>query len=332
MKDKVSADLMSSGTSVLIEDPEKKAPGVEPEKRVLEGSDLSGASLVGINLSGADLQKKVFLRADLTGAILAGANLTQADFSGAFLKNAHLERANAQRASFGMAEMEGACCFGADFNHATFIKANLAGADFRCADLRGARFREANLNGADFTEANLKGADLSMCSVEGANFNNADMRNTRLRLLTGFKKASWIGTDFRNVNFAGAYLLRRFATDQNYIKEFKESGKVARFLYYLWLVSSDCGRSMSRWCFWIVIQIIFFAWLYSLVGVDYGAHPTPISDLYLSVVTLTTLGFGDVVPKNTFGQLIVMFEVITGYMMLGGLLSIFSNKMARRGE
>ncbi len=301
------------------------------------GKDLSGMNfqaqdLKGVNFSGANLSGASFLRADLTGAIFTGANLEGADFSGAHLKDAHLERVRAEKAGFGMADLSGACLFGANLAHAGFVKADLSGADLRCAELRGARLREANLSGADLTEANLKGGDLSLCNVSHTFFTNADMRNTRLRQVTGFKEADWIGTDLRNINFAGAYLLRRHAVDQNYIKEFKESGRAARFLYYLWLISSDCGRSMSRWCFWIVVQICFFAWLYSLVGVDYGLHPTSISNLYLSVVTLTTLGFGDVVPKNVAGQIVVMCEVITGYMMLGGLLSIFSNKMARRGE
>ncbi len=307
------------------------------EKPDFSGKDLSGMNfqaqnLKGANFSGANLSGASFLRADLTGAVFTGANLKGADFSGAHLKDAHLERVRAEKAGFGMADLSDACLFGANLAHAGFVKANLSGTDLRCAELRGARLREANLSGADLTEANLKGGDLSMCNVRGAFFTNADMRNTRLRQVTGFKEADWIGTDLRNINFAGAYLLRRHAVDENYIKEFKESGRAARFLYYLWLISSDCGRSMSRWCFWIVVQICFFAWLYSLVGVDYGEHPTSISNLYLSVVTLTTLGFGDVVPKNVAGQIVVMCEVITGYMMLGGLLSIFSNKMARRGE
>ena len=68
------------------------------------------------------------------------------------------------------------------------------------------------------------------------------------------------------------------------------------------------------------------------VGVDYGKHPTYLSPLYYSVVTLTTLGYGDVVPASASGQLVAMIEVITGYIMLGGLLSIFSIKMARRGD
>ncbi len=298
----------------------------------LSGMNLSGADLSGADLSDANLSKCVLLNANLSGAILQGANLRRANLSGADLSGANLDEVRAIRASFGMADLSGASLFNARLELSSFIKGCLRGADMRCADLKNARLREADLREADFTEAVLQSSDLSMSRVEGANFSNADMRDCRLRLISGYKKAMWIGTDLRNVNFAGAYLMRRFASDQNFLKEFKEAGRISRIVYYLWLITSDCGRSMARWCIWIVMLIFFFTWLYSMVGIDYGPHPTSISNLYLSVVTLTTLGFGDVIPSSALGQVIVMAEVITGYIMLGGLLSILSNKMARRAD
>ena len=53
---------------------------------------------------------------------------------------------------------------------------------------------------------------------------------------------------------------------------------------------------------------------------------------YYSIVTFTTLGFGDVVPdfNNGLMQLCVTLEVISGYIMLGGLISILATKLARR--
>ncbi|MCH8291504.1 ion transporter [Candidatus Poribacteria bacterium] len=52
--------------------------------------------------------------------------------------------------------------------------------------------------------------------------------------------------------------------------------------------------------------------------------------MYYSVVTFTTLGFGDIVPKTAWARFFVTFEVILGYVMLGGLIGIFANKLARR--
>ena len=52
--------------------------------------------------------------------------------------------------------------------------------------------------------------------------------------------------------------------------------------------------------------------------------------IYYSVVTFTTLGFGDITPKTLEASRWLMAEVILGYVMLGGLISIFANKIARR--
>jgi hypothetical protein len=48
------------------------------------------------------------------------------------------------------------------------------------------------------------------------------------------------------------------------------------------------------------------------------------------IVTFTTLGFGDIIPGPGWPQFWVALEVIMGYIMLGGLISILANKLARR--
>ena len=52
---------------------------------------------------------------------------------------------------------------------------------------------------------------------------------------------------------------------------------------------------------------------------------------YYSIVTFTTLGFGDIIPKTTIAAMCVTVEVILGYVMLGGLITIFASKLSRRG-
>ena len=54
--------------------------------------------------------------------------------------------------------------------------------------------------------------------------------------------------------------------------------------------------------------------------------------LYFSFVTQTTLGYGDVLPMSVWAQAASMVEVVIGYVMLGGALSIFTTKMARRAS
>jgi sorbitol-specific phosphotransferase system component IIC len=62
----------------------------------------------------------------------------------------------------------------------------------------------------------------------------------------------------------------------------------------------------------------------------YPDHKTFFTPVYYSIVTYTTLGFGDVTPRTVRGELFVTLEVIIGYLTLGLLISILANKVARR--
>ena len=298
----------------------------------LATADLRNADLTGVDLSGVDLAGRDLSGARLFKANLKNANLQDANLEGAELAGADLEGANARRAGLGLANLRGASLFSADLREASLTQANLHGANLHCVNFSHARLREADLSNADLSEANLSHADLSLSKVAGANFSNADLRQARMRMLRKFKKAVWVGVDIRDINFAGAYLMHREISDQNFLHEFRSYSRLSALLYYPWWLTCDCGRSMLRWCFWIGAQSIFFAWLFTFVGIDYGQYQTPLSPFYFSVVTLTTLGFGDVVPTTLGAQLVVISEVTMGYIMLGGLLSIFSNKLARRAD
>lgn len=312
--------------------PEQCYSNPSATEKNLRGAQFNGADLRNRDLSGQDLTGIQFFKADLRGANLQNCLLEGAEFSAANLEGAILDGAQCRHAGFGGANLSHASLIQTNLEGATLSQANLTCANLHCVKLNHSRLREANLDHADLTEADLRYAELSLSNVHKANFSNADLRHARLRMMRQFKSANWIGVDIRDVNFAGAYLMRREIIDQNFIKEFRSYNQISKILYYPWLWSCDCGRSMFRWCCCIGLLLFLFAYLYRFVGIDYGAYPTVLSPFYFSVVTMTTLGFGDVMPSTLSGQIIAMIEVTTGYIMLGGLLSIFSNKLARRGE
>ena len=81
-----------------------------------------------------------------------------------------------------------------------------------------------------------------------------------------------------------------------------------------------------------LLLALLFGVIFQQSAIDYGPHPSALSPYYFSFVTLTTLGYGDVVPASSTAQVLVVIEVFCGYLALGGLLSIFANKMARRAD
>lgn len=319
-----------------VRDGEQRGPvdlgGAHLVDEDLSGLDLTGANLTGANLSRANLTGTVLMGALLNNSVLFGATLDEAELTGADLSGANLEEAKGERVGFGGARLHGAKMHQAALTHSSFTSADLTGADLRGADLQHSRFHEAGLVTVDFSAADLRECDLGHADVSGSHFDEADLRSVRLTGLTGYESATWIGSDLRDINFTGAYLVRRFAMDQNYIVEFRRKSRSHEVIYHLWRVSSDCGRSLGLWSAWVVGLVLLFAWLYTLTDVAYGDYETWLSPLYYSVVTLTTLGYGDVLPASVGAQVVAMIQVFIGYMMLGGLLSIFSNKMARRAE
>ncbi|MFB3885421.1 MAG: ion channel [Thermodesulfobacteriota bacterium] len=84
---------------------------------------------------------------------------------------------------------------------------------------------------------------------------------------------------------------------------------------------------------WSAVVVLFFTVVYSYKSTWFTQKGLDWIDvLYFSVVTFTTLGFGDVTPQigNHTAEIWVMIQVVIGYVMLGGLISILANKLARR--
>jgi len=298
----------------------------------LSGLDLTGRDFGGADLSHADLSGATCAHANFEGAILFGAKLADTEFLRAELRNANLETCDAHRASFCGADLRGASFFNATLTETSFVEADLSGADLRAATLTNARLRGADLSGADLTRAVLSGADLQGCCVRNTILAAVSLCDARLHGLRDHATATWIGADIRNVDFTGAWLVRRTIHDQNYLHEFRTRSKSNARIYWVWSVTSDCGRSLTRWLLWLGLIWVAFGWLYTTVNVDFGPSPSPLSALYFSMVTLTTLGFGDVVPVSAAAQVVVMLQVVLGYLGLGGLLAILANKMTRRAD
>ncbi len=295
--------------------------------RDLSGADLRGATLVGTDLSGASL-----FGATLTDANLQGATLDGADFTGADLTGAMLEGAKGKRTAFSGATLIDARLCEASFAECSFVDARMDHCSAQATRFDGSRMAGASMADADVTGASFQRADLRRIEVLGACFDGADLRGAKLAGISGYRGARWIGADVRDIAPLGTHRWLRFVGDLNYLDEFRRESRLTRVLYVVWWLTSDCGRSLARWSLATAILVVLFGVGYTLAPVDFGSHPTWLSPYYFSVVTMTSLGYGDVLPTAPSAQLLAMVQVVAGYVMLGGLISILSNKMARRSE
>ena len=152
--------------------------------------------------------------------------------------------------------------------------------------------------------------------------------------------------DSEDINGVLNPFFKRYVADQQFIRAFKEKHP---FWALIWRWSSDYGRSLALWALWSLLIALSFSFVYMSAPTWFPEwiqeamphfHQVTVTEanedltfwksFYFSIVTFTTLGFGDVVAANTSARILVTLEVIFGYVMLGGLISIFANKLASR--
>lgn len=197
--------------------------------------------------------------------------------------------------------------------------------DFSSLSLRGVDFI-----GADLSGANLRDVDLREAILFGANLENADVRDVKYN-----RRGKYRG--IRVATCYGSPSFKRFAQDQDFLEELQSTRK-GKVIYWIWEVLADCGRppGLALWFGWSMFLAFLFALVYCYhLGPSAFEFGSDIPEnfrtfLYYSVVTFTTLGFGDVTPETNYASYFVMAEVFLGYVMLGGLISIFATMLARR--
>lgn len=309
--------------------------GAQPS---LEGADLSGRDLTGVNLS----------EVNLAGADLDDANLSRANLKMARLAGADLAGANLSGAELYKTDLTGVFGVGANFSNAYLTEANVREGDLRGAVLTSANLSEADLSGANLEEADLSEADLSGADVRGTNLCRARVTDAQLHDLRYDRFVDMSGHFFGVRGLESCYgnaLFVRDAQDQDYLDTLKRSidqspASVLRRLKQLgfWVWSAiDFGRSLTKPAIYALTLALLYGVLYSFDMrfdwgmMDYsGSADSPLSPFYYSIVTYTTLGFGDITPQSWVGEVVVVAEVVMGYTTLGLLLAILANRVARQ--
>lgn len=304
----------------------------------LVDADLSETYLKGINFAEVDATGADLYRTDLSSSNIKMINLTGADLSHADLQSVGGYKACLKNAALTEANLEGADFSECDFTRADLRGANLKGANLSGANLSGARLDHANLSEATLIEADITGASLSYANVEGSNLTTMQYG--------GHKKMRGLYYGVRGLDSSyGNALFVRDAKDQDYLDTLEvmidrlPDGKLKRLesrLFKVWGLI-DYGRSLAKVTFYAFFIATLYAFIYTLdmnLGwglMDYSnSAQSWFTPFYYSVVTYTTLGFGDVTANNWIGEIVIISEVIIGYFTLGLLLSILANTIARR--
>jgi uncharacterized protein YjbI with pentapeptide repeats len=331
-------------------------------------ANLPGIDLRRANLQGANLARANLYNADLTEADLRGAHLESADLTGAKLIDAKLAGAFLCSAQLNWADLTNADLFNANLERAIATWANLTNANLSEAALHGMNFCDANVTNARVSSVRysrrvMAGHYNGTIGVDSLLGNPRFLRDAADQVYIDAVRNAWSlsrpairrlmheGNPFWIV---GALRVCKLI--------------VTHFLFWLWGLL-DHGRSIAMVALLATSLVVAFAGLFhskqewfhwpdrqgeteqfaplievagSLAGAPRaswrltkgspgGAQKQDfVAALYYSIVTFTTLGFGDIYPITTEGRIAIIVEVLLGYITLGLLLAVLANTVARR--
>lgn len=239
------------------------------------------------------------------------------------------------------------------FSSLDLIETRLGGASIRNARLQQLRFQNSHM-----TEADVSGTFLNVVQLDDSTVSSS-LRYTEvgylhlLRLLAyalfnQHTKFHQVGsrkhTDFllnstTNLTLPESKPFKTYVTWYQFVmkrlREFNTLSFPERFLFSMSLVFTKAWRSYSVLALWGALSVVTFA-LYFHTHTEQFEHfqgemdGTFLTALYFSVVTFATLGYGDITPKAGIGQIIVMAEVILGYITLGCFAFLIGHKVGER--
>jgi hypothetical protein len=296
--------------------------GAHLENTYLRGAHLENARLMGAHLENTCLREAHLENAYLVGAYLANASLMEAHLENTSLMGGHLKNAKLIRTHLKNAKL-----FGAYLEHAKLSYTNLKNSELMGANLQGVRFWDAKLQCADFSRAIVDGETLFSedCKVDrNTKFEAVALGNLRI---------------YPKIKQLLEYNIRRKNWEEWYKGKSKNKWiiKMHQLLTYpvrlFWWIS-NYGLSTWRIIFTFFALAFVFALAYWLWPnfVAFNGKPAMESfqglwhAFYFSVVTMTTLGFGDIAanPESWKGQGLLMLQVILGYVLLGALVTRFA--------
>ncbi len=88
------------------------------------------------------------------------------------------------------------------------------------------------------------------------------------------------------------------------------------------------GRKIQIFLFTVIIlAIISGSFMFAIEGPENGFNSIPES-IYWSIVTITTVGYGDLTPHTVFGKLVASMIMITGYSIIAVPTGILTAEIA----
>jgi hypothetical protein len=295
-------------------DPETDKSGMDI-KSLLEEKYRNGEPLEGFQLEGADLSHIRLIKADMA--------------------DINLKKANLKRAHFYGSNLSGACLFKATLNKANLKRANLKG-----VELLGASLARAELEGVSWGKKNKIRNEIEAERLQ----RRGETEKAQEKYFEAEEIYRNIKTSFKNRGLgaeAGVYFHREMVMKRMQMPLLS----IDRFWSFIMDYSTGYGEKPYKILIFSIISMMSFALIFSVVGIHHSSGELCIispdntvienirvlfQSLYFSVITFTTLGYGDYIPTSEAGRLLAMIEAFGGDFLLALLvITVYKSYMER---
>ncbi|NTS76136.1 pentapeptide repeat-containing protein [Catenovulum sp. SM1970] len=290
--------------------------------------------------SGMDLADKLE-RYARSGGLTQGLQLKRANLSGINLVNRDsLLGYDFSGSDFYRCNLSHAHLFNIQIRNGSLMKADLREANLHCAKLEN-----TNLLGIKLHKAKIDNLEIGKYLLQEQDAKKAEVDHDLPLALDNYEQAEEIYRDIRKAaEYSGLFELAGKCMHKELTMRRMRMPKFSGRRVFSKLVDLFCGygeRPINVILFSMVL--IFICSLgYFTLGINYGGDIIKLdtelsfsdnlmnffSALYFSVVTFTTLGYGDITPVG-FARLISAFEAFAGNFTIALFVVVFVKKMTR---
>ncbi|BCV27215.1 ion channel [Shewanella algae] len=244
------------------------------------------------------------------------------------------------------------------FSYANFEEAKLGQIEFRDSSLMQANLHKASLGQIRFKRGSLEGSDVSGAHLNVVELNDSSVssklkfsevsywyliKNLLLIILgraNGGEKRGQPHTIFlfnQTVGLTSPYnkTFREYVDWYQYVfvsfRDYGHYSSLEKWKFSASLLFTKCWSSYSVLFSWAMIFISFFALIFFMFPSNIANYDGSFfTAFYYSVVTFTTLGYGEITPITGFGRAVVIIEVLIGYVTLGSFVFLLGHKTHAR--
>ncbi|MFC7079106.1 pentapeptide repeat-containing protein [Halorussus caseinilyticus] len=329
----------------------------------LTRGDFAGADFRDADLRDATLDRAAFELADLREANLRSGDLEDANFRDADLRGANLRGIDAPDARLKEANLADANLEDAKLADADLRDADLEDANLRKAKLGGANLEDASLVRTDLRETTLEDARLyqtyfsdvridsdtefgDSCVYEDLDeLDDWDATPTEAAVWT-YRRLQDLHEKYALTERARHYHVKKKESQKRHNRE--EGNYLQYAIHAVNGVASEHGESPWRVVGVSTVVIAIWSVLYLLLGkirvptdtsgtdaIGLGLFPSlslpsPVAEIatsvYFSVVTFTTLGYGDLQPATGFAQALATVESFLGALLMAYLVFVLGRR------